>query len=363
MKLALIGLANAGKTTLFNALTGQKLETPVYATTSAEPNLGSVKVPDRRVEELVKVFKPKKTVHATVDYLDFLGLTKGDMDQNRKVFDLAKEADALVHILRGFEDESVAHPMTTVDPVRDYDTGLSEQIFGDFDLADKRLARMEEAQKKGKKSDEAEKKVMLKCREILEKETPLRHAAFDAEEEKALRHLQFISMLPEIVVLNVGENDLKSEKVAAWTAALAERMQKHTPGAAPIVLSGKIEMELTELSPEDAAEFLKELGITEPASHRLVSESYGMLGYISFLTVGPDEVRAWTIREGTVAQKAAGKVHSDIERGFIRAEVVHYDDFMSDGSYAAARSAGHLRLEGKTYIVKDGDLIEFRFNV
>ena len=363
MKLALIGQANAGKTTLFNALTGQKLETPVYATTSPEPNLGSVKVPDRRVDALAKIFKPKKTIYATVEYMDFLGLTKGDMDQNRKVFDLAKDADALVHILRGFKDESVAHPMGSVDPVRDYDAGLSEQVFGDFDLVEKRLARMEEAQKKGKKSDKAERKVLLKCKEILEKETLLRHASFDAEDEKALRHLQFISILPELVVLNVGENDLTSDTVKTWTTALAQRMGKHTLGTAPIVLSGKIEMEFTDLPPEEAAEFLKELGIAEPASHRLVHESYRMLGYISFLTIGRDEVRAWTIREGTAALQAAGKVHSDIERGFIRAEVVHFDDFMAAGSHAAARAAGHVRLEGKTYTVRDGDMIDFRFNV
>jgi hypothetical protein len=363
MKLALIGLANAGKTTLFNALTGQKLDTPVYTTTSHEPNLGTVKVPDRRVDELVKIFKPKKTVYATVEYLDFLGLTKGDMDQNRKVFDLAKEADALVHVLRGFENGAVAHPMGSVDPLRDYEAGLSEQIFGDFDLMEKRLARMEEAQKKGKKPDEAEKKVLLKCKEILEKEIPLRHASFDAEDEKALRHLQFISLLPEIVVLNVGESDLKSDSVKAWMAALGEKMGKHAAGAAPVVLSGKIEMELTELSPEEAADFLRDLGAAEPASHRLIHASYKMLGYISFLTHGHDEVRAWTIREGTPAQQAAGKVHSDIERGFIRAEVVHFDDFMAAGSHAAARAVGKVRLEGKTYIVRDGDIIDFRFNV
>ena len=364
MKLALIGLANAGKTTLFNALTGQKIETPIYATTDSEPHMGSVKVPDRRLDELTKIFKPKKTTHATVEYMDFLGLTKGDMDQNRKVFELAKGADALVLVLRGFDDESVVHPLGGTDPLRDYDAVNAEQVFWDFELVDKRLARMDEQAKKGTKPDEAERKVLLKCKEILEAERPLRAVRFEAEEEKALAHLQFVSILPQVVVVNAGEGDLQGPRAAAWTEGLSQRLAAHgATGAAPILLSAKIESELNDLAPEEIGDFLKDLGVEEPAKDRLIHDSYRLLGYISFLTSGPDEVRAWTIREGTIAQKAAGKIHSDIMRGFIRAEVVHYEDFMKAGSHAAARSAGTLRLEGKTYPVRDGDIIEFRFNV
>jgi hypothetical protein len=364
MKLALIGLANTGKTTLFNALTGLKIETPVYPTTDAEPHLGTVKVPDRRLDELTRIHKPKKTTHATVEYMDFLGLTQGDMDQNRKVFELAKGADALVHVLRGFDDETVLHPLGGTDPLRDYDAVTAEQVFWDFELVDKRLARMEEQAKKGTKPDEAERKVLLRCKEALEAERPLRAVVFEPEEAKALAHLQFVSILPEVVVVNAGEGDLKAPRAAGWAAGLKERLAKNGAAVAePVLLSAKIESELNDLPPEEIGEFLRDLGVEEPAKDRLIKASYRLLGYISFLTAGPDEVRAWTIREGTVAQKAAGKVHSDIERGFIRAEVVHYDDFMAAGSHAAARAAGTLRLEGKTSPVRDGDIIEFRFNV
>ncbi len=364
MKLALIGLANAGKTTLFNALTGQKIDTPLYATTDAEPHLGTVKVPDRRLDELTQIFKPRKTTHATVEYMDLLGLTKGDMEQNRKVFELAKGADALVHVLRGFDDEAVANPLGDTDPPRDYAAVTAEQVFWDFELVDKRLARMEEQAKKGTKPDEAERRVLLKCKEVLEGERPLRSARFEPEEEKALAHLQFVSILPEVVVVNAGEGDLRTSRTDGWVAALREQAAKHADCASgPVLLSARIESELNDLPPGEIGEFLRDLGVEEPAKDRLIHASYRLLGLISFLTTGPDEVRAWTIREGTPAQKAAGKVHSDIERGFIRAEVVHYDDFMAAGSHGAARSAGTLRLEGKTYAVRDGDIIEFRFNV
>jgi ribosome-binding ATPase len=361
MKIAITGLANSGKTTIFNALTGLNLETTIYATVTAEPHHGVVKVPDSRVDRLSEIYKPKKTTYATVEYVDYIGLTKGDMEQNRKVFDLVKDVDAIVHVVRGFEDETVSHPIGNVDPLRDAETIELEMIFSDLELVDKRLERMELGMKRGKKPDEGEKKLLLKCKEFLESEKPLRDAVFSAEDQKAMRHLQFMSIKPEVIVLNVAEQEVNSATTGKTVAAL----QAFFKGRQVKVLSmcGKIEMEIAQLSPAEAKVFLDDLGINEPALNKLIRVSYDLLGLISFLTSGEDEVRAWTIEKGMNAQQAAGRIHSDIERGFIRAEVVSYDDFIATGSMHAAREKGHFKLEGKTYEVKDGDIINFRFNV
>jgi len=361
MKIAITGLANSGKTTIFNALTGLNLETTIYPTLTAEPHPGVVKVPDSRIEKLAAIYKPKKTTYATVEYIDYIGITKGDIEQNRKVSDLIKDVDAVVHVVRGFEDESIVHPMANVNPVRDAETVELEMIFGDIELVEKRLERMEQGQKRGKKPDETEKKVLVKCKEALEKETALRDMGFSEEEQKTIRNLQFMSIKPVVIVLNVSEKDLNSEETAGTTSELQEFFKGKQVKV--LNLCGKIEMEIAQLSPEEAEAFLNDLGIHEPALNRLIHVSYDLLGLISFLTVVEDEVRAWTIKKGTDAQKAAGKIHSDIERGFIRAEVVSFDDFISHGSMSAAREKGLLRLEGKTYEVKDGDIINFRFNV
>ncbi len=371
MKLAIIGLSNSGKTTVFNALTGQSLETTIYPTVSGEPNLGVVKVPDLRVEKLAGIYNPRKITYATVEYIDYIGLTKGDLEQNRKVFDLIKDADAIVHVVRAFEDDSVSHPLNEVNPVRDVETVELELIFGDLEFVEKRLARMEEGSRRGKKPDEKEKKLLLKCRDALEKEVPLRNVSFDEDEERAMKPLQFVSTKPEVVVLNVGEHDLGMDKASGIRKEIEEYFESRERSAGKrgsvhhslVSLCGKIEMEIAQLSPEEARVFLDDLGIPEPALNKLIHVSYDLLGLISFLTVGEDEVRAWTITKGTSAHRAAGKIHSDIERGFIRAEVVHYDDFISSGNMHAAREKGLLRLEGKTYEVRDGDIINFRFNV
>ncbi len=365
MKLAIIGLSNSGKTTVFNALTGQNIETTLYATVAGEPHFGVVKVPDQRIQKLAEIYKPKKVTPATVEYVDYIGLTKGDMVQNGKVFDLIRDADAVVHVVRAFADQVVSHPLSSIDPLRDIETVELEFIFGDLEFVDKRLARMEEGAKKGKKPNESEKKLMLKCKAALEKEIPLRNIDFDDEEQKAMKPLQFASTKPEIIVLNVGEEDLASSRAKEVLANADEfiRNKGLSMTTRVVTLCGKIEMEIAQLTLDEARAFLEDLGIEEPALYKLIRESYTLLGLISFLTAGEDEVRAWTITKGMHAQKAAGKIHSDIERGFIRAELVSYDDFMADGSMSAARDKGHLRLEGKTYEVKDGDIINFRFNV
>ncbi len=361
MKIAIIGLANAGKTTIFNALTGQNLETTVYPTMSAEPHMGVVKVPDVRIDKLAEIYRPKKITYATVEYVDYIGLTKGDMDQNRKVFDLIKDADAIVHVVRGFADEKVVHPLESLDARRDAETLELEMVFGDLELVDKRLQRMDEGMKRGKKPDETEKRVLLKCKDALEQEKPLRDIAFSEEEEKSMRHLQFMSIKPEVTALNISEGDLNTEGASQQIAELQSFYQGKQVKV--ISLCGKIEMEIAQLSLNEARAFLDDLGIEEPALNKLIHVSYDLLGLISFLTCGEDEVRAWTISKGLSAQHAAGKIHSDIERGFIRAEVVSYNDFIAQGGMSGAREKGQLRLEGKTYEVRDGDIINFRFNV
>lgn len=359
MKVAIIGLSNSGKTTVFNALTGQNIETTIYSTTTGDPNIGIVKVPDPRIEKLSEIFKPKKSIHATIEYIDYVGLTKGDLKQNRKVFDLIKDADALVHVVRAFEDDSVIHSGGTINPLRDIGTIELELIFGDLELIEKRLERMEDGKRRGKKPDESEKKLLLKCKDFLMKEIPLRAVEFSEEEHKAMRSFQFLSTVPEIVLLNINEKDLNTNQ----PKDLLSSISTNYPSLPVLTLCGKIEMEISQLTDDEKKPFLDELGIDEPASNKLVHTCYAILGLISFLTVGEDEVRAWTIRKNTHALAAAGKIHSDIERGFIRAEVISFEDFMSAGSMHAAREKGILRLEGKTYEVKDGDIINFRFNV
>ncbi|MBI5026176.1 MAG: redox-regulated ATPase YchF [Nitrospirae bacterium] len=370
MKLAIIGLSNSGRTTIFNALTGQDIETTIYPTTGGEPNIAVVQVPDLRVDKLSEIYKPKKTTYATVEYIDYIGLTKGDTEQNRKVYDLIKDVDAAVHVVRAFEDDAVAHPMGNIDARRDAEALELELIFSDLELVEKRLERIEQGAKRGKKPDEAEKRLLLKCKDALEKETALRDIEFNIDEQKAMRTLQFLSTKPEIVVINIGENDLNTEKASNLLKEVEGYFQSKYKNLSLVTrhsslsLCGKVEMEIAQLLAEEARAFLDDLKIKEPVRNKLIRLSYSLLGLISFFTVGEDEVKAWTIKQGMEALKAAGKIHSDIERGFIRAEVIGFNEFIDSGaSMAKAKEKGLLRLEGKNYIVKDGDIINFRFNI
>jgi hypothetical protein len=359
MRVALIGLSNAGKTTVFNALTGLNADTTIYPTVSGEPNTGIVKVPDSDIDTLSDIYRPKKTTYATIEYLDCIGLTKGDQKQNRKVLDLIKDSDTVVHIVRAFYDESVIHPLETINPARDVETLEIELVFADLALVETRLERMEEGKKRGKKPDESEKKLLLKCREYLMQETPLRDVEFTSDERKAMRPLQFLSTIPKVIVLNTGEMGHDAE----YAKTLHESLLSRYPKSQILSLCGKIEMEISQLPDNEREPFLRELGIEVPASDRLIRTCYQLLGLISFITVGEDEVRAWTVRQSTNAVTAACRIHSDIGRGFIRAEVISYKDFIESGTMQTAREKGLLRLEGKTYEVQDGDIINFRFNV
>ncbi|KJR42941.1 GTP-dependent nucleic acid-binding protein EngD [Candidatus Magnetoovum chiemensis] len=364
MKIAITGLVNCGKTTIFNALTGLNTPTSIYVSNLDSPVKGLVKVYDERVKILSDIYKPKKTIFSTIEYSDYIGLTKGDLSHNSKVFDNIKLSDALVDVVRAFENEAIAHPDGKVDPVRDALTLETEMILSDLDLVEKRLTRMKESAKKGKKplpDQEEQTELLDKCLQMLEDEQPLRNVEFTKEENAHLRHLQFASIKPKIVVVNISEKDLKGDYASEITEAVSNRL--NISKDAVLALSGSVEMDIAQLSQSEAQEFLRELGIAEPALNRLVRHCYSLLGLISFLTVGDDEVRSWTINKGSTAVEAAGKIHSDIERGFIRAETVSYDDFISAGSMVNAKKHGSVRLEGKTYIVKDGDILNFRFNV
>jgi GTP-binding protein YchF len=362
MKVGITGLSNAGKTTVFNALTGLDVEAAIYPTSGGEPNMGVVKVPDARLEVLSGIYKPKKTTPSTVHYIDYLGLTKGDVKQNRKVFEFVRDADALVHVVRTFEDDAVVHPLGAVNPVSDVVTVESELLLGDLELVERRLESMEQGKRKGKKQNEEEQRVLLRCKEALEAERPLRDMDFTGQERDAVRHLQFLSIKPEVVVLNISEEDLNGGE-AAKTEERVRALFAGKSSVQVVTLCGRVEMDIAEMPHDERGAFLEDLGIAEPALERLIRVSYENLGLLSFFTVGPDEVRAWAIRKGTDALHAAGKIHSDIQRGFIRAEVVAYDDFMAAGGMGEAREKGLLRLEGKAYEVLDGDIITYRFNV
>ncbi|MDO8282127.1 MAG: redox-regulated ATPase YchF [Thermodesulfovibrionia bacterium] len=369
MKLIITGFSNSGKTTIFNALTGQNLETTAYPTSISadiEPQHGIVKVPDARIDKLVEIYEPKKTTYATVEYLDYLGITSGDTSQNAKVFKLLKDADAIVHVVRAFEDASVIHPMKSVDPLRDVSSFEAELILGDLEFVEKRLEKIEAQEKKGKKPETGDKGLLLKCKTALEDEISLRDIEFNDEEKRQMLPYQLLTTMHEIIVLNINESDINSDKAKEIQNKVETFFKGKGKGIAPQILTlcGKIEMEIAQLPPDEAKEFLDELGIEEPAMKKLCHVSYDALGLISFLTSGTDEVRAWTIRKGLRAQQAAGKIHSDIERGFIRAETVSYEDFIaSGGDMAKAKEKGLFRQEGKTYEVKDGDIINFKFNV
>ena len=377
MKLLITGFSNSGKTTIFNALTGLNLEVTAYPTLApgdakVEPHTGIVNVPDERVDRLCNIYKPKKKTYATIEYIDYIGLAKGNTAQNSQVFNLIKDSDAIVHVIREFENPAVLHPAESIDPVRDAGAFETELILGDLELVEKRLERMALALKKGDKERHGESPLLLKCREALENESSLRNIDFTEEEKKIMLSLQFLSTKPEISVLNIGENDLNTEK----TAAIEEDIKKYfqvryesqgrSLGLPPQVISlcGKAEMEISQLNEDEKGAFLDALGIREPSANKLCRISHEELGLITFFTVGDNEVKAWTIKNGTEALKAAGRVHSDMERGFIRAEVIDYESFISsDGSMVRAKEKGLVRLEGKNYIVKDGDIINFKFNI
>lgn len=366
--LVIIGLPSAGKTTVFNALTRAEAETGTFGVASDEPNLANVKVPDPRLERLTDLFNPQRKVPADVQYLDVAGIAKGiaEKGMSGQLLGHLAQGDALVHVVRAFEDPNVPHTEETVDPLRDIETLNLELMFSDLAIIDKRLNRLESQIPKMRGAEreafEREQVVMVKLKAALEADTPLREIVpeLDPDDTKVLRGYGFLTAKPLLVLLNVGENQL-GEATEAMVAGAREQFQR--PGVAIDALAGQIEMEIARLDEDDASVFMEDLGITESGRDRVIRLSFDLLGLIPFFTVGPDECRAWTIRRGESAVEAAGTIHTDIQRGFIRAEVVGYEDLVIAGGNAEARKAGTFRREGKSYVVQDGDTINFLFNV
>jgi GTP-binding protein YchF len=360
MKLGILGPPQSGKTTLFAALTrGQALS---GSARGEAVHLGSVKVPDARLDRLRDLYQPKKFTPAKVDYVDAPPLETGRAERGAlAALTALRDVDAFVLVIRAFEDPSVPHFQQSVDAARDAGWLLSELILEDLALVERRLERIEKAVKVGKKPEDPNEYDALKCvREALEAERPARAAGLTPAGERALRGFQLLSMRPWIVVVNAEDAQLKQGE-AALTGPVAARFGEASPPV--IALSAKTEAELVQLSEEDAAEFMGVLGIAEPGLVRMIRLSYATLGMISFFTVGPDEVRAWTVPEGALAPQAAGAIHSDLERGFIRAEVVSYDDLVRTGAMPKAKEMGLLRTEGRDYRVRDGDVVNIRFSV
>jgi GTP-binding protein YchF len=355
LQLGILGLSKSGKTTLFNTLTASQQATGKFAA-SAETHLGVAQVRDPRLERLRDLFEPRRYVPATVQYVDIPGLKPGESAES---LDLAKlkTVDALVHVVRAFADPEIVHPEGSVDPARDVAMVDLELILADHDLVERRLERLDKAVKRGLTAEEGRERALLDelIRPALEAETPLREVALDADDERRLRGFQLLSAKPMLLVVNADERRA--------AAAPAEFGVVPRPAVTAITVSAPIEQEIGRLQPEEQRDFLADLGLSEPSLDRVTRASYELLGLIAFFTVGEDEVRAWTVRRGTRAREAAGAIHSDIERGFIRAEVVRWDDLLRLESLAACREAALLRLEGKDYQVQDGDVVHFRFNV
>jgi ribosome-binding ATPase len=360
MKLGILGPPQSGKTTLFAALTRGQAQSG--SSRGEAVHLGSVKVPDARLDHLRDLYQPKKFTPAKVDYVDAPPLETGRAERGALAALAAlRDVDAFVLVIRAFEDPSVPHFQQNVDPARDAGWLLSELILEDLALVERRLERIEKAVKVGKKpEDPNEYEALKRVREALESERPARAAGLAPAGERALRGFQLLSMRPWIVVVNADDAQLKQGE-AALTAAVAARFGEAPPPV--IALSAKTEAELVQLSDEEAAEFMGVLGLEEPGLVRMIRVSYATLGLISFFTVGPDEVRAWTVTDGALAPQAAGAIHSDLERGFIRAEVISYDDLAKAGAMPKARDMGLLRTEGRDYRVRDGDVVNIRFSV
>ena len=357
MKIGLIGLAKSGKTTLFNLLTGAAVATARYDTGRAELHTGVARVPDPRVDRLSAIFKPKKTTYASFELVDLAGIAKGERDGlATKEF---RNADALLHVVRAFADEVAGVP----DPRRDILDLETELILADLEVVDRRLERLEASLLKQKKEVEAkEQEILRRLKSALEAETPLRAVALSPEEAKAIRGFTFLSEKPILHCLNLDEKALADGPRVEEVYGLREIAAR--PRTRVGWVSAVIETEVAQLTGPEQQAFLADLDLKEPAIHRVLSDCHALLGLISFFTVGEDEVRAWPIPEGTRAQDAAGTVHSDIARGFIRAEVGSYDELVTaNGSFADLRARGQLRLEGKDYVVRDGEVCHFRFNV
>lgn len=358
----LLGSPNVGKSTIFNALTSAGAEVASYSFTTIEPNVGIVTVPDERLQSLAQIVKPEKVTPTNMKFLDIAGLVKGASKGEglgNQFLGHIRDVDAVAHIVRCFEDVNVAHIEGSIDPKRDIELVNVELVLADLETVEKKITKVRKLLKSGKGEGEKELNLCHKLQEVLAKGLPARSLKLEDEEQKELlKELNLLTAKPVLYVTNLGEDN---QEQSQWLAAVKETAQEE--GAPVVEICGKIEAELSELPEKDKEEFSREMGLDSLGLEKLIKAGYDLLGLISFYTTVGVELRAWTVKRGTKAPQAAGEVHTDMERGFIKAEVIPFEDFVAAGSESAAREKGLMSSEGKDYVVRDGDVIQFRFNV
>ncbi|MFC7440151.1 redox-regulated ATPase YchF [Laceyella putida] len=360
----IVGLPNVGKSTLFNAITQAGAESANYPFCTIDPNVGVVDVPDKRLDKLAELIKPQRVVPTSFQFVDIAGLVKGASrgeGLGNKFLSHIREVDAIIHVVRCFEDENITHVAGKVDPAADIETITLELVLADLETVEKRLERVQKQKKSGDKAAAQEYDILARLQQALAEGKPARVVELDQEERKVIKSLNLLTMKNVLYAANVSEKDIANADENPYVQVVREIAAGE--GAEVVPISAQVEAEIAELEGDERAMFLEELGLEQSGLDRLIGAAYKLLGLITYFTAGEKEVRAWTIREGTKAPQAAAVIHTDFERGFIRAEVTAYEDLIACGSQAMAREKGLLRLEGKDYVVQDGDIMTFRFNV